>query len=161
MHGVPTGSFCSTPSVYQVPARLEAPLHLGGRGVRVGEAANPGPATVVFAKATSLKGAWAKLLTAEAVLLEVQEARCTAAELTTMARQQNRQVVYGAEIDGRVLVASLPGKECSRRLASAKRSGPPLQAANGWPALDGAEWLRAGGHQAGEGPSGDGPCRVA
>ncbi len=38
-----------------------------------------------------------------------QEARCAAAELETMARQQRRQVVYGAEVDGCVLVAVITG----------------------------------------------------
>jgi hypothetical protein len=55
---------------------------------------------VAVANVTSLKGAWAKLLTAQADLLVAEEARCTAAELKTMARQQNCQVVYGAEVDG-------------------------------------------------------------
>ena len=51
--------------------------------------------------------AWQKLLMAKADLLVVQEARCTAAELKEMARQQKGQVVYGAEVEGRVLVAAL------------------------------------------------------
>ncbi len=85
---------------------MEKPLHLGGCGVRVGEAANPGPAVVVVANVTSLKRAWAKLLTAEADLLVVQEVRCTAAELQEMARRQICQVVYGAEVDECVLVAA-------------------------------------------------------
>jgi hypothetical protein len=41
----------------RVPTVLDKLLHLGGRGVRVGEAANPGPATVVIANVTSLKRA--------------------------------------------------------------------------------------------------------
>ncbi len=61
---------------------------------------------MVVANVTSLKGGWVKLFTAEADLLVVQEARCAAAELKTMARQQNCQVVYGAEVDGCVLVAA-------------------------------------------------------
>ncbi len=62
---------------------------------------------VAVANASSLKGAWAKLLAAEADLLVVQEARCTAAELREMARQQRCQVVYGAEVDGCVLAAAI------------------------------------------------------
>ena len=62
--------------------------------------------TVIVGNVTSLKGAWVKLLTAGADLLVVQEARCTAAELTDLARQQNCQVVFGAEVEGVVLVAA-------------------------------------------------------
>ena len=61
---------------------------------------------MIVANVTSLKGAWVKLLTAGADLLVVQEARCTAAELTDLAKQQNCQVVSGAEVEGVVLVAA-------------------------------------------------------
>ncbi len=61
---------------------------------------------MAVANLTSLKGAWAKLLTAEADLLVVQEARCTAAEIKEMARQQKFQVVFGTEVEGCVLVAA-------------------------------------------------------
>jgi hypothetical protein len=105
---------------------------LQGRGGRVGEAANPGPATVVVANVTSLKGAWAKLLTAESDLLVVQEARCTAAELETMARQQNRQAVYGAEVDGCVWSQPLLGKEGCRRSASAQAA---------WLTISSGKWV--------------------
>ena len=59
----------------------------------------------MLANVTPLKGARAKLLTAGADLLVIQEARCAAAELKEMARQQNCQVVYVAEVDGSLLVA--------------------------------------------------------
>ncbi len=105
----------------KVPTDLEKLLHLGGRGVRAAEAANPGPATVVVANVTSPKGACTKLLTPGADLLVAQEARCAAVELKEMARQQECQVVYAAEVDGCVLVAAFA---CCRSSASALAARP-------------------------------------
>ena len=89
--------------------------------MRIGEAGNPGPAKVIVANVTSLKGAWVKLLTAGTDLLVVQEARCTAAELQEMARRQKCQLVYGAEVDGCILVAAFARQG---RSASAQAARP-------------------------------------
>ncbi len=57
-----------------------------------------------------------KLPTAEADLLVVQEARCTAAELEALAMQQPCQVVYRSEVGGTVLVAAFAWKGALQRI---------------------------------------------
>ncbi len=79
---------------------------------------------MIVANVTSLKGAWVKLLTAGADLLVVQQARCTAAELTDLARPQNCQVVFGAEVEGVVLLQLLLGMECCGRATNALAAQP-------------------------------------
>ena len=78
----------------------------GCKGGRIGEAANPGPAKVLSANCTSLKGAWKKLVAAKPDLLILQEVRCSTSELAELARQEGCQVVYGEELGGGVLVAA-------------------------------------------------------
>ena len=78
-----------------------------GRGVRVGEADNPGPSRVVVANVTSIKGAWQKVASLGAELLVLQEVRCTLKELEEIAVKAKAQVVCGREVDGKVLVAAL------------------------------------------------------
>ena len=78
----------------------------GCKGGRIGEAANPGPAKVLSANCTSLKGAWKKLVAAKPDLLILQEVRCSTSELAELARQEGCQVVYGEELEGTVLVAA-------------------------------------------------------
>ena len=80
-------------------------------GGRIGEAANPGPAQVVSANCTSIKGAtgqrnWEKLTSIKPDLLILQEVRCSVSELAEMARKAGCQVVYGEELEGMVLVAA-------------------------------------------------------
>ena len=80
-------------------------------GGRIGEAANPGPAQVVSANCTSIKGPtgqrnWEKLTSIKPDLLILQEVRCSVSELSEMARKAGCQVVYGEELEGMVLVAA-------------------------------------------------------
>ena len=66
-----------------------------------------GPATVLVANCTSLKGAWQTLRMEQADLLILQEVRLGAVELHKLAAEANCQVVHGEEIDGEILVAAL------------------------------------------------------
>ncbi len=79
-----------------------------------------------MANVTSLKGAWQKLLTAEADLLVMQEVRCTADELETMAKKPKCQVVSGAEVERNKLVAAFAWKGMLKRLAKCPSGTAPL-----------------------------------
>ncbi len=60
----------------------------------------------------------AKLLTGETDQLVTQAARCTAGELETMPKQQKCQVVYGAEVEGCILVAAFAWQGVLQRVSN-------------------------------------------
>ena len=64
-----------------------------------------GPAKVLAANVTSLPGAWKGLRLEEADLYIFQEVRMDAAGLRKLAADAGYQVVYGAEVEGEILVA--------------------------------------------------------
>ena len=65
-----------------------------------------GPAKVLAANVTSLPGAWKGLKLEESDLCIFQEVRMDAAGLRKLAADAGYQVVYGAEVEGNILVAA-------------------------------------------------------
>ena len=90
-----------------------------------------GPATVLVANITSLKGAWQSLRLEQVDLLILHEVRMSAIELHKLAAEANCQLVHGEEVEGEVRVAVLAWKGSWRRLPSAP-VGRPTTASGRW-----------------------------
>ena len=76
-----------------------------------------GPATVLVANITSLKGAWQTLRLEQVDLLILQEVRMSAVELHKLAAEANCQLVHGEEVEGEILVAVLAWKGSLAKVA--------------------------------------------